>query len=510
MMTRRLSLFLGFALCLAAPLFAATEPPAAAPPAPTQAPQAVPPSPEEAAALAHVTAEADLTRVAQDLRAEGLSEEDLKLAEKALAELRIEVSKIEAPRTFGAPTEADVRAGYGVLAKQLQQKGVPERVLHPVMWKLMGLRFPRVDPSPLFAQLRKMGLDPTEIEKMTQSRVRVFAKERTEVAEAQYEHLTNSLYLPPDYLEPNSLPPRLKTNLSTSELNTVIHEFDHAEKDQVYDHFEPLADNLGSHIMAGLRKFGVWGAPVAGVSLALAVIKPLATVMPWVAAGVLAATAVAAVGYGLYTYYSKSDLPRRDARQERVKKAMDGIAKVIKEDPKQRLHARLPFTESNPKSWEVSGYFMGDATTDILEQIDTIKLHMHRKIRQAKTKEELEAVMRTIEVPPSLATREFGTGAQGGSAFFRVEEINFPYKQHPELLRSLYADSLGLKPPRDVKDLVARINADPTIFPEMRAYMQSHYDRRLKEIEQAGSTASPAPAPAVDPTTPNFEDVPRR
>lgn len=458
--------------------------------------------------LAEVTVDVDVPKLASELKAEGHADADVSAAVKALEELKARAAKT--PRAYGPPTEGHVRSGFGALARELAKQGVPERVLHPVLWKLMGMRFPLVDATPLFAQLRQMGMDPTEIEKMTRARVRVFAKERTEVAEAQYEHLTNSLYLPPDYLEPGVRPPRLKTHLSSAEINTVIHELDHAEKDQVYDHFDTYGKSLGSAMMAGVRKFGLFGVLGGFGGLALSAIPKLATVAPWAALGIVAASVVAGAAYGAWKYYHQPATPPRDARQERVKQTMDAIARVIRDDPKQRIHPKVPLTESNPKSWEVSGYFMGDSVSDILDQIDTIKLHNHLRIRRAKTKAELDEVMKTIDMPPSLASRQFGTAAQGGGAFFRVKEIGFPYKEHPELFTGLYADSLGLKPPADAKELVARINADPSLFPELRSYLQGHAERRAKELEQSGAGASPAPAPAVDPSTPNYDDVPNR
>lgn len=123
--------------------------------------------------------------------------------------------------------------------------------------------------------------------------------------------------------------------------------------------------------------------------------------------------------------------------------------------------------------------------------------------------------MREVTLPASLANRAFGDSTRGGDAWFRVKPVDFPYKEHPELFRKLYANSLGIQPPRDARELVDRINADPTLFPELREYMQRNAEKRLRELAQAGTGASAAPggspAPALPPpdrSDPNFTDMP--
>jgi hypothetical protein len=457
--------------------------------------------------LRRATAWIDLRAMEADLVRAGLPPADVSLVKKTLESIA-KRSVGAANGLLGPLSGAQERESAAALAAALYEDGVPERLIHPVVWTIQDRRFPRVDPGPLFEQLREYTLDPTEIRKLTDSKVRVYAKERTDVAEAQYEHITNSLYLPPDYLEPGASPPRLKRSLSRAELNTVIHELDHAEKDQLHDFSEPYGKSLGSSMMAGIRKFGLWGAGGGLAALGLSAIPKLALLMPKVALALVVGSVVVGAGYGAYQYFFGDRRNSRDARQQRAKDAVDDIAKVIRSDRDQRVHPAIPLTESQSKAWEVSGYFMGDSIQDVVDQIDAIKLHNHRRIRQAKTKAEVEAILRAPELPPSLAARRFGTPEVSGSAFFRVKEINFPYKQHPELLRQLYDNSLGLKPPADARELIGRIHANPSSFPELRTYLEGHARRRIQELEQAGQQPPPASVAPPDRTVPNFEDLP--
>lgn len=454
-------------------------------------------------------ASVEVAEVTQDLTRAGLDPADIEAVAKQLEAVRKEgvPPPAVALEAVAVPSRTK-RAQAEALGRELGRRGVPERAIHPALWAIQDRRFSRVDPEPLFAQLRTYSLDPAAIKKLTDAKIRVYAKDRTDVAEAQYEFISNSLYLPPDYLEPGAQPPRLKTQLSTSEINTVIHELDHAEKDILTNDSEVFGKNLGGAMLAGVRKVGLLAAGTGGLALALSAIPKLAMIAPVVGLTAMGALVAGGVIWGAYKWYTSRDKNPRDAREQSALDALNGIADVLRKDPRQRVVPGI--TEARSKAWEVSGYFMGDSVSDILEQIDTIKLHQHRRIRQAKTKAEVEAILATMELPPSIADRKFGDSSRGGSAWFRVKEVNFPYKEHPELFRQLYANSLGMQPPADARELVNRINADPALFPQLREYVRAHADRRLKEIEQAGSTAPASPAAPVpqDRTVPNYTDVP--
>lgn len=438
--------------------------------------------------------DADLARAA----VAGLDVAALKAELTQAGQPAAEVEAIASSLTALQSGDAQVAAGptresIAALGRELSRRKVPERAIHPLLWKIQDRRFPRVDPTPLYAQLKAMSLDPAAIQRMADGKIRIYAKERTDVAEAQYEFISNSLYLPPDYLEPNAHPPRLKSQLTITELNTVIHELDHAEKDLLTDDTEAYDKSLLGAMVGGIRKVAFPAVGAGFLGLALSAIPHIAKIAPVVGLSVMGALVVGGAAYGAYQWYKARDKNPRDERQTQALAAVSGIADVIRRDPKQK---HLGVTEARSKAWEVSGYYMGDAMTDINEQIDSIKLEQHRKIRQAKTPEEVEAIVANLQISDALANRRFGDSARGGDAWFRVKPVEFDYKSHPELFYQLYGNSLGLQPPRDNRELVARINADPTLFPQLRTYIRMHADRRLKEL-----------APP-DRATPNFTDVP--
>lgn len=442
-----------------------------------------------------IAADADLARAAvAGLDVPALKDE-LSRAGQDQAEVEAIATSLTALQSGAAAApETANRESIAALGRELKRRNVPERLIHPLLWKIQDRRFPRVDPAPLYAQLRAMSLDPSAIQRMADGKIRIYAKERTDVAEAQYEFISNSLYLPPDYLEPNAHPPRLKAQLSISELNTVIHELDHAEKDLLTDDTEAYNKSIWGAMLGGVRKVAFPAASAGILGLAISAIPHVAKIAPVVGLSVMGALIVGGAVYGAYQWYKDRSKNPRDERQTRALAALSGIADVIRRDPKQK---HLGVTEARSKAWEVSGYYMGDAMTDIHEQVDAIKLEQHRRIRAAKTPEEVQAILAQMTISETLANRRFGDSSRGGDAWFRVKPVEFDYKAHPELFYQLYGNSLGLNPPRDNRELVARINADPTLFPQLHQYVQMHADRRLKEL-----------GAAPDRSSPNFSDVP--
>ena len=438
-------------------------------------------------ALHCATADLDMAQVKQALATSGTNSTDADEICKHLQDIQKQHPGGDMP--MAPVTDKQAHEAAQALANELAKRNVSPRLVQAAIWAVQDRRFPRVDPTPLFAQLKSMSLDPASVKALTDTKIHVYAKDRTDVAEAQYDPITKSLYLPPDYLEPGAKPPRLKTKLSSVEINTVVHELDHAEKNQLYDDSEVYGKTLGGAMLAGVRKVGLAAVGTGFAALAISAIPKLAVIAPQVGLVAMGALVVGGAAYGAYQWYTSRDKNPRTAQQQAAKDAVDGIAKVIRSTPSQR--EVLGLTEARGKAWEVSGYFVGDSMTEIYDQIDSLKLEQLRRIRAAKTRADVEAVLTDITVSPQLGSHTFGDAKNAGGAFFRVKEVNFPYKEHPELFTQLYQNSLGLNPPKDVNDLVRRINADPSTFPDMRTYLRGAADRREKELE-AG---------------PNFNDV---
>jgi hypothetical protein len=502
--------------CLAGPV-CAQELQAGRPPHQVADPS-VPPSPADRTLAARHLRTIDIAELEAHLAATIQSPADVRRMIAALRAIADEAGSGEGPagglRPPSLATEATTAEATTALVRVLRHEGAPESALNPVGWFLMERRYARVDPGPLFRHLERHGFGSGELRRIAPAQVRVYARERTETAEAQYEPITNSLFIPPDYLEPGGQPPRLKESPSPAEVNTLVHELDHAEKDLLYDDSETYGKSLGGAMLAGIRKFGKWGAAGGFAALALSTIPKLALLLPLAKIGlaIVVGSIVAGAAYGAYQHFFGKSSPPRDARQERVKQAVDGIARAIRSERGQRIHPRVPLTESRSKAWEVTGYFMGDSIGDVFQRLHDVRLHNHLRIRRAKTPEEVERVLRELELPPSLAGHTFGSADNGHSAFFRLKEIGFPYRKHPDLLSTIYGSSLGLEPPRDARELIARINASPAgQFPELRAQLREAADRRIAELqrESGGSGGrQPESAASASPSGPHYEDVP--
>jgi len=414
------------------------------------------------------------------------------------------------------------------LVDDLKSRGTPERLIHPLVWFLREKieNKKRVDPSLFFKRLKSLGLNTRTLEWMNDGKIRIYAWKRTEDAEAQYAHISNSLYIPEDYLDMNHDPPQIKEDLDVSQINTVIHELDHAEKDLLDNHSEMYGKSFPEKLYAGITGLGKYGAGLAagtlGLSATLGALKYFKNV-PFSKAGaiILAGSVIAGIGWAVLSQFLGDDEPPRTDQQEAAKEGISEIASAIRSDPNQRheiLGHNVPLTESNPKAWEVTGYFMGDSVTDMMWDLQTIQLHNQRRLRDAKTSEEIDEILQNLEVPDRLEGKVYGSTEGNHDAYFRLQPVGFPYKDHPSTFNKIWKNSLGLDPPADPKELVQRINATGSeVFPELKQWLRTYGEQRRAALGSASPATvevgdsgpsdsgvvldSPVPGPSDDPNT---------
>lgn len=394
--------------------------------------------------------------------------------------------------------------------------GLSEERLGEVLRRIYRQRYGgEGDPTEFFRRLEDMGMKTEDIRRLA-GRVSIFYRPPTEMAEAQYYHVSNTLFIPTEYKEEGSN--RIRYDLGISQVDTVVHEFDHAEKDLLEDELGFGGRTLADKMRVGAVRGGIAGIGAFFATQLLGKIPPLVKALPWLGKLTKPWPSVALIGvpvalgilHGLYRHVTDKGRGLTE-REQNSFDAVQRISRALREDPRQRTWRGLPFTQSNPKSWEISGYFMGASALDIGSDIQQIEFHnLHGAHRNMTDPAAIEALGDRLQVPPSIAQHQYGRARSnfGGArdAYFVGNPIEFDYQAHESTLQQLYNNALGLQPPSNPSELVERLNArDSERWREMRARVLAARQKKIAELrgQQAslpadtGTAAPPAAAPGA-------------
>lgn len=114
---------------------------------------------------------------------------------------------------------------------------------------------PKADPEPFFQRLESIGLQTATVRKLA-AKVTIIYREPNDTKEAEYGYIRKRLYIPTELKEERSN--RMKFDMSTTNINTLIHELQHAydflmvDKDAPAGSDEKLAYEARNSIWADL------------------------------------------------------------------------------------------------------------------------------------------------------------------------------------------------------------------------------------------------------------------
>ena len=143
--------------------------------------------------------------------------------------------------------------------------------------RLFRRLFQKADLTDFVRALQERGLNTLLIEELLSS-INLYYRPQTKNQAAQWEFITNTLFIPIEFKQPGSS--RVRGDLHPNEINTIIHELDHADKDLRSDLFRIRGKSFWGKIHAGfcwggiLCLFGLASITVLGSLHRMQVILP--------------------------------------------------------------------------------------------------------------------------------------------------------------------------------------------------------------------------------------------
>ncbi|MGI9518912.1 MAG: hypothetical protein ACR2NP_17795 [Pirellulaceae bacterium] len=122
--------------------------------------------------------------------------------------------------------------------------------------------FQRADPGDFIDSLEARGFTTLRLKEL-ESSINFYFRPHTETRMAQWEFLSNTLFIPVEFCQPGTN--KIRSDLQPHEINTLIHELDHADKDLRYDLLRMRGRSLLDKIHAGI----CWGAILGLLGLML-------------------------------------------------------------------------------------------------------------------------------------------------------------------------------------------------------------------------------------------------
>ncbi|MBI2943034.1 MAG: hypothetical protein HYY25_02430 [Candidatus Wallbacteria bacterium] len=247
------------------------------------------------------------------------------------------------------------------------------------------------DPEPFFKRLESIGLDTTTIRKLSKKLTIVF-RDPDDDKEAEYGYIRKRLYLPTEIREPGT--DRIKFDIPSYNLNTLLHEYTHA-----------------------------------------------------------------------YDYLMASEKAPAKSNERLFWDGWNSIRADIHLNPKEQILgglARYP----GMKASEVCGYFIGDCYMNIFDAVQSIVVRNEAMTDYIRTQEDVDSLGGTLVLPSknaeqgwsrNLANLVFGKANMTTAAMFNGKTVNWD-ENRDWVKKQLFASALGLNPPKDVDELVERLN----------------------------------------------------